>query len=549
METLELYLSPIDAKQFKAIVIESPGGEGETESLLPFFEGEKDWRMTIIRCLEMSAFKSEYFNPEEQEWMLKSVVLNENCDTFDSNYLVNIGCKVYQSLFPKNSKVEKALLASLRSSERKNIQLHIQLKFEADVVKRTRIADYPWELLHDGEKFLLHRNVTISRYIAHDSTPPRIPSSTTINILLVSSTASDSKLGLPKLGKQETQAIRKGLENASNAGDINLIELDYATRDELRKYLTKHQAQDQPHVLHFDGHGLFGKRCSNSKCYTIHKGSKIEKCQVCDSVLPEPQGYLVFEDSDGKADYVSAEELGTLLRQSSFGDGNNKSDSGIALVVLSACQSAMAVVGDSVFNGTAQNLISHRLPSVVAMQYSVSVESATNFAKQFYLSLGKKNSLGIALSQAREAMGIENNQWYRPVLYLRWQDNQGGQLFKLYEEKQNDIPFQDQLNYKYRQVLLDKVRNFWINDVLDKLSHSQPLLEVSLENRLDAITLPWGMLYETPDQLRQSLPPGTKIIDFFDQIGKGRTLLLLGESEVEETCDSLLAESRYPART
>jgi len=27
-------------------------------------------------------------------------------------------------------------------------------------------------------------------------------------------------------------------------------------------------------------------------------------------------------------------------------------------------------------------------------------------------------------------MGIEGNQWYRPVLYLRWEDNEGGQLFK-----------------------------------------------------------------------------------------------------------------------
>lgn len=26
-------------------------------------------------------------------------------------------------------------------------------------------------------------------------------------------------------------------------------------------------------------------------------------------------------------------------------------------------------------------------------------------------------------------MGAEGNQWYRPVLYLRWRDNQGGQLF------------------------------------------------------------------------------------------------------------------------
>jgi tetratricopeptide (TPR) repeat protein len=102
---------------------------------------------------------------------------------------------------------------------------------------------------------------------------------------------------------------------------------------------------------------------------------------------------------------------------------------GVALVVLSACQSGMAVAGESVFNGTAQNLIGHRVPAVVAMQYSVSVEAATQFAEQFYRSVGQKDSLSVAVNQGREAMGADGNQWYRPVLYLRWRDNQGGQLF------------------------------------------------------------------------------------------------------------------------
>ncbi|MBR8836634.1 MAG: CHAT domain-containing protein [Stigonema ocellatum SAG 48.90 = DSM 106950] len=425
METLELYLSPRDAKGFKAIVTKSPAGEGETQSSLPFFEGEKDWRTTVLRCLEVTSFKSEHFDPEEQEWMVNSGILNENRNAFDAKYLVKIGQQVYQSLFPADSKAKNALLGSLRFSEEKKTQLHIQLKFAAE---RSPLADYPWELLHDGKTFLLHYNVTISRYIAYDSVPPKLPPTVKVNVLLVSSAAWDSELGLKQLGEQETQAIRQGLEKARDAGHINFVQED-ATKHKLTNYLTEHRGEDAPHVLHFDGHGLFGKRCSNPKCRTMHNGNKAEKCRKCDWVLPEPQGYLVFEDADKKADYVSAEELGVLLYQSSLGNGNNKSG-GIALVVLSACQSAMALDGDSVFNGTAQNLISHRIPSVVAMQYSVSVVSATKFAEQFYRSLGQKNSLGIAMSQAREVMGIGGEQWYRPVLYLRWEDNEGGQLFK-----------------------------------------------------------------------------------------------------------------------
>ncbi|MEO1184481.1 MAG: NB-ARC domain-containing protein, partial [Cyanobacteria bacterium J06636_27] len=111
--------------------------------------------------------------------------------------------------------------------------------------------------------------------------------------------------------------------------------------------------------------------------------------------------------------------------------------------LLTDKHSAMVLEGESVFNGTAQNLINHRIPAVVAMQYSVSVNAATEFAKQFYRSLGQKNSLAMAISQGREAMGVEGNQWYRPVLYLRWKDNQGGQLFDLPKSTVRiGVPFQ-----------------------------------------------------------------------------------------------------------
>ncbi|MDZ7955972.1 NB-ARC domain-containing protein, partial [Nostoc sp. DedQUE09] len=418
----------------------SPVGEGETESSLPFFKGEIDWRMTVLRTLEISALKLQYFQTAgEQDWMVKSGILSKDVSAFHPNYIANIGQELYKSLFPLGSKVEKALLAAQRVAERENKQLHIQLKFEADVVERSRLTDYPWELLHDGKKFLLHQQVTISRYIAYNSVPPNLARVEQLNVLLVSSSASDSELGLNPFKPKEQQAILKGLKSAAKAGYINFKKLDYATLNYLREYLTENRENNTPHVLHFDGHGLFGKRC---RCGVMNKEVKAATCRKCNLPLPQAQGYLVFEDEDGDADYISAEELGTLLRQSSFGDGTNKSG-GVTLTVLSSCQSAMTFIGDSVFNGTAQNLISHRIPAVVAMQYSVGVEAATKFAEQFYRSLGQKNSLASAISHAREAMGAEGNQWYRPVLYLRWRDNEGGQLFAVLKSAIGiGIPFQ-----------------------------------------------------------------------------------------------------------
>jgi hypothetical protein len=458
MELFELYLSPIDATRFKVIVTQSPAGEGETESSLPFFDGEQDRRITLIKTLESPSFRSESFVGEgEQEWMVTAEILAADGTTFHPDYQAKIGKALYRALFPSDSKVERALHSSLRQAEAKNTQLLVQLKLEADAVQRSRLSDYPWELLHDGQRFLLHHQIGFSRYIAHETAPPSLPLVEQVNVLLVSSAASDSELGLKPLSKKEQQAIRKGLEKARDAGHICLRELEYPTFNELRTYLTENRGNQAPHVLHFDGHGLYGKRCQ--QCSTMHKGIKVERCKkaACLAPLPEAQGYLVFEDEKGEADYISAKELGMLLHQIRLMSPVAQTG-GVALVVLSACQSGMAVAGESVFNGTAQNLIGHRVPAVVAMQYKVSVEAASKFAEQFYRSLGQKNSLAVAVSQGREAMGAEGNQWYLPVLYLRWQDNAGGQLFGLLDlnEDWNNLLAQTRDNLN---VIQDKIGN------------------------------------------------------------------------------------------
>ena len=187
-------------------------------------------------------------------------------------------------------------------------------------------------------------------------------------------------------------------------------------------------------MLHFDGHGVFGKRCLNSECRTFHGNLKLEKCKKCGTALSAPQGYLLFEpdedeDDEREANYVSAEEIGSLIRSIRHGDSESQ-HGGVRLAVLSACKSAYALGGNSVFNGVAQSLIGHGVPAVVAMQYTVSTKGATAFAERFYRELGNKQSLAVATSQGRGAMqNVEHNQWYRLIFYLRWQANDGGQLF------------------------------------------------------------------------------------------------------------------------
>ncbi|MFP4576194.1 MAG: NACHT domain-containing protein, partial [Coleofasciculus sp.] len=82
--------------------------------------------------------------------------------------------------------------------------------------------------------------------------------------------------------------------------------------------------------------------------------------------------------------------------------------------------------------------------------------------------------------------------------------------------------------YRNRQALLNKVNNYWVKGVLEKTLYNQVMIELGLEERPDTITNPWSAIIETDDS-PQPLPDGTKIIDIFDQIGIGRTLLILGE--------------------
>ncbi|KST64026.1 NACHT domain-containing protein [Mastigocoleus testarum] len=83
--------------------------------------------------------------------------------------------------------------------------------------------------------------------------------------------------------------------------------------------------------------------------------------------------------------------------------------------------------------------------------------------------------------------------------------------------------------YQNRQALLTKVKKFWVKGVLEKSLRNQVLIEFGLDDRPDAIASSWEVILETEDSSPQPLPEGTKVIDIFDEIGAGRTLLILGK--------------------
>lgn len=81
------------------------------------------------------------------------------------------------------------------------------------------------------------------------------------------------------------------------------------------------------------------------------------------------------------------------------------------------------------------------------------------------------------------------------------------------------------LERRNRLRMLDKVRTFWIEGVLEHSLHGVALIELGMEQQSDAVVYPWDMVVQRPDYQR-SLPAGTHISSVFADLGK--EMLILG---------------------
>jgi serine/threonine protein kinase/DNA-binding CsgD family transcriptional regulator len=78
-----------------------------------------------------------------------------------------------------------------------------------------------------------------------------------------------------------------------------------------------------------------------------------------------------------------------------------------------------------------------------------------------------------------------------------------------------------------RERMLDKVRTFWVQGVLENSLHNAALVELGMVERPDAVEHPWGVVLQQPEHPDHPLPAGTHMIDVFDEM-RGE-LLILGE--------------------
>ena len=133
----------------------------------------------------------------------------------------------------------------------------------------------------------------------------------------------------------------------------------------------------------------------------------------------------------------------------------------------------------------------------------------------------------VALTQQALTGALAETGWYEALQTLNVDQSliEGGFLQKILQTL--TLPSSRQRDLRNRQIMLQRVDDFWIEGVLENSLHNEMLLDLRLETQPEAVADPWEMVVRQPDQPQSILPPDTRIMDVFEK--SGGSLLILGE--------------------
>jgi hypothetical protein len=295
-------------------------------------------------------------------------ILRQNTTAAD---MQAVGETLFDALFP--TRVLKLWLRSLGSLE-EGTGLRIRLH-----VGPLELMTLPWELLYEEEYLGLRVRFPIVRFLDLAHPAKTLSVHPPLRVLVAVSQPQDLK---PFDADSELAHIQESLAELSGSIEVDVSR--EARRDDLLSKL-----REGYHVLHFVGHGAF-------------EGD---------------DGYLMLEDQDGRADPVSALLLGQMV-----------ADSDLRLAVLNACQTSsngfVAALG-----GVAQQLVVGGIPAVVAMQQTVTDQTAGAFSREFYGALASGWPVDAAVQEGRRGiMAVLGDAWAGlvdwaiPTLHMRAPD-------------------------------------------------------------------------------------------------------------------------------
>jgi hypothetical protein len=295
---------------------------------------------------------------------------------------------------------------------------------------------YPWELLHNGNHFLLVSGIfTLTRALLRPDSPVgcELPVRPPFRVLYISSSPSDLA---PLETERSFEAMEQALAPLIDAGQVFLDRLEPPTYSQLVRYLNSYggvgMLDDSDttlpcYAIHYDGHGVYGRLCPEESCQVVNSADA-RKCRACGTTLQRvrPQTYLCLCDDDGRNSYVDTQSLRGLLVSSD-----------VRLAVFSACETATLSYDaehgmtsgvrtasasktiSAIDSSLATALVTAQVPAVVAMPFSLQDDLSPTFMYHFYEAIAEGRTLEEALSRARQAMLPLQQQksWFIPVLY------------------------------------------------------------------------------------------------------------------------------------
>ena len=357
----------------------------------------------------------------------------ENAESNDQE-LKDIGYRLFTALCGLDSSIP-----TRKETSEQSVQAVLQTVIQRTLRRRGTVAlslifgpgcdefvRYPWELLHSGDLFLIISGIfTLSRSLQRVDAPVgcQLPVQPPFRVLYI---GSSPRNWAPLETERSFQEMERALEPLIDAGQVVLDRLEPPTYSQLVSYFTSlggvgllddNDTVVPCYVVHFDGHGTYGRLCSKNDCGTMN-AADAKHCSDCGAALGRvnPQTYLCFCDEDNMNCFVDTQSLRHLLVSSD-----------IRLAVFSACETAMVTTKSkarrqqqrTAIDATlATALVTGQVPAVVAMPFSLQDEISPTFMHHFYGSLANGRTLEEALSRARQAMlSIHQKSWFIPVLY------------------------------------------------------------------------------------------------------------------------------------
>lgn len=317
-----------------------------------------------------------------------------------------LGYHLYDLLFG-DDKTNALLQDALRSYKGRKLRfVRIELEFVGDA--DNVLTSLPWEYVRipperGGSQYLVHTSQLVLNRRLHlsDVELPEFMTEDALKVLvvaaspvmpepgrevplpLVSATAVSDKLNQLKATLGERLIVATLEDPQPDGGRPGPDYKPRVTRAQLRAKIQ----QDEPHVVHFIGHG---RRSAE-------------------------RGQLALSGENGRPDWIDDEV---------FADITCGQDRDLRLVILQACESALPSRYVAGASGVASQVALRGIPAVVAMQYSINAAAANTFATSFYETLlGGKAPVDVAVSMARQEMLSSGGEAAEssvslPVVYL-----------------------------------------------------------------------------------------------------------------------------------